>query len=249
MIEPRVPSKTTLKKYGLTEEEWLEIVTSLGGVCSFCELPAGKKCFTLKEGKLWCQACLMLCARKKDDKDAKEEINRQKSGESKCIKCGEVKLLSEFPKSRKKRNGTPRYAYCKICHGKYQRKQRLLWFFNLTEDDYEKILQHQDGKCALCGKEPCKVRPSGRRGLRLAVDHDHKTGLIRGLLCMWCNRATGFFRDNFERVEKAYNYYKSPPATIALGSPRFGLRGRVDNRVKTIRKLNKDVLLQREELK
>jgi hypothetical protein len=51
----------------------------------------------------------------------------------------------------------------------------------LSLDDYERLLAAQGGGCALCGRKP-KTR-------RLDVDHDHRTGKIRGLLCQRCNRA------------------------------------------------------------
>lgn len=49
----------------------------------------------------------------------------------------------------------------------------------LTVDDYDLLLKRQGGVCAICGKPPKKTR--------LAVDHDHKTGKVRGLLCFYCN--------------------------------------------------------------
>ena len=52
--------------------------------------------------------------------------------------------------------------------------------YGITIQDYESLLQKQDGKCAICLSPP--------KRFRLAVDHDHKTGGIRGLLCAPCNR-------------------------------------------------------------
>lgn len=51
----------------------------------------------------------------------------------------------------------------------------------VTDDEYERLLAAQGGGCAICGSTP-KTR-------RLHVDHDHRTGRVRGLLCMRCNRA------------------------------------------------------------
>jgi hypothetical protein len=51
--------------------------------------------------------------------------------------------------------------------------------FGITVEQYRKMLEHQGGKCATCGHPP-KIR-------RLSVDHDHKTGRVRGLLCGICN--------------------------------------------------------------
>ena len=50
---------------------------------------------------------------------------------------------------------------------------------DMTVKKYANLLKKQKGVCAICGKPP--------KGLKLAVDHDHKTGRIRGLLCAYCN--------------------------------------------------------------
>ena len=63
------------------------------------------------------------------------------------------------------------------------RKYRLLRSYGITQEMYEEMLSKQSGKCALCGGPP------GKRGL--FVDHNHKTGRVRGLLCDGCNWAIG----------------------------------------------------------
>jgi hypothetical protein len=156
------------------------------------------------------------------------------TGIATCIKCGIAKELEEFPKSRKKRSGNPRYAYCKKCHSETQRSLRLKKFFNLTAEEYDLIYKHQGGVCAICKQPP--------KGSRLAVDHDHKTGAVRGLLCPWCNRAIALFRDQVDRFENTVKYFHSYPVTEALGEPRFGLKGRVSNKAKTRNRLNPDLL-------
>jgi len=97
-------------------------------------------------------------------------------------------------------------------------RQRALWIqYRLTEEDYESILRHQGGVCAGCGKPPYSCR--------LAVDHDHKTGRIRGLLCWLCNRAIGILRDNAKAATRLGEYLVSPPAPVALGKETYGLIG------------------------
>jgi Recombination endonuclease VII len=63
------------------------------------------------------------------------------------------------------------------------RAKHLKSFFGLTVDRYEAMLAAQGGVCALCGAPPLQKR--------LAVDHNHETGQIRGLLCFVCNRWLG----------------------------------------------------------
>ena len=69
----------------------------------------------------------------------------------------------------------------------------------ITVADYDQIFKAQNGKCAICG--------DGRsKRLALAIDHDHETGEIRGLLCRHCNVGLGHFKDESSRLWKAFQY-------------------------------------------
>jgi len=72
--------------------------------------------------------------------------------------------------------------------------------YGITLDQYHEILKDQGGVCAICSK------PDEVEGRRMAIDHDHDTGEVRGLLCGNCNRGLGNFQDNIEMLEKAKNY-------------------------------------------
>jgi hypothetical protein len=130
-----------------------------------------------------------------------------------CSKCGIDKPLSEY---------SGKYRYCKPCHHHTQRSYRMKSLFNLTPEDYDTMFEHQGGACYICFRPPKKQR--------LNVDHDHKTGLVRGLLCFSCNLSLGRFRDDADRLERAASYLREPPATKALGEERFGRVGRTTNR-------------------
>ena len=71
--------------------------------------------------------------------------------------------------------------------------------YGIDVPDYERILAEQGGGCYICGK-----KPSERRALD--IDHDHKTGKVRGLLCSNHNRAIGLFGDNIRGLIKALEY-------------------------------------------
>jgi hypothetical protein len=92
-------------------------------------------------------------------------------------------------------------------------------FFRLTVEKADRIFEYQGNRCAICGKLS--------QGKRLALDHRHSDGLIRGGLCNWCNRAIARFYDNIERLRAAANYLENPPATLALGSPHYARLGRI----------------------
>jgi hypothetical protein len=143
-----------------------------------------------------------------------------KAGERKCVRCGDIKLLTDFPAGRRRRDGTPRYAYCKKCHSSYQRTQKLRNFFLMTVEDADKIFAYQGNLCAIC-------RRPAMGGTRLALDHRHRDGLVRGGLCNWCNRAIARFNDDIVRLRAAADYLESPPAVRALGHEHFARPGRI----------------------
>lgn len=70
------------------------------------------------------------------------------------------------------------------------------------------MLEAQNGVCAICGKPESRRSKKTGHIYALHVDHDHKTGDIRGLLCHHCNAGLGHFADNVEAMEKAIAYLK-----------------------------------------
>lgn len=88
-------------------------------------------------------------------------------------------------------------------NNKNPRARHLLKKYGITEDDYQALLQKQKGLCGCCGRSATLFRQ------RLSVDHDHKTGEIRGLLCIFCNRyVIGRYRrsDGTTILQKAIAY-------------------------------------------
>ena len=79
---------------------------------------------------------------------------------------------------------------------------RLLKAYGITLEDYYKILKFQGGVCAVCKKSP-----DGRG--KLHVDHNHITGIIRGLLCYSCNAGLGKFKEDPELFRRAVVYLKA----------------------------------------
>jgi hypothetical protein len=74
--------------------------------------------------------------------------------------------------------------------------------FGVTAEQYQALLDRQGNRCAICRTtEPGK-------GECFAVDHDHATGLIRGLLCVHCNVGLGHFRDDTDLLELAVAYLR-----------------------------------------
>jgi len=87
-------------------------------------------------------------------------------------------------------------------------RSRLKKRYGLTLAQYNDMLASQGGVCAICRRQ-CE---SGRN---LAVDHDHRTGEVRGLLCRLCNQAIGQFRDNPITIWRALEYVARAVPTLA----------------------------------
>lgn len=76
----------------------------------------------------------------------------------------------------------------------------------MADGGYEKMLAEQNGLCPGCGKT--EAQNDERKFRRFAVDHDHKTGQIRGLLCDACNRGLGLLGDSRETLQRLLDYLK-----------------------------------------
>jgi hypothetical protein len=87
--------------------------------------------------------------------------------------------------------------------------------YGIGMDDYDRMLDQQDGVCAICRNEETRVDHRTKKVSRLAVDHCHKTGAVRALLCHSCNGGLGRFSDNAGRLRAAAAYlerHAAPPA-------------------------------------
>lgn len=119
-----------------------------------------------------------------------------------CTLCKQHLNATSFNKDSRRKDGLR--SYCKNCYKeKYggkekKRKQMLFYTYGLTTEMYEDLLKTQNNGCAICGKKPNK-RP-------LSVDHCHKTGKIRGLLCQKHNVGIGLFDDNPDLFDAAKQY-------------------------------------------
>jgi Recombination endonuclease VII len=67
--------------------------------------------------------------------------------------------------------------------------------YGLSARDYDEMVAQQGSRCAVCGREQ-----------ELVVDHCHRSGVVRALLCDPCNRGLGFFAEEPERMEAAIRY-------------------------------------------
>lgn len=114
-----------------------------------------------------------------------------------CIVCGNILT------GRQKK-------YCSGECSKLEGRRAHIWkCFRLTLEEYDAILAEQGFGCGICGRAP-------KNGKSLAVDHDHGSGFVRGLLCFFCNKRVLGSR-NAEIFIKTAAYVTDPPARRALG--------------------------------
>lgn len=93
----------------------------------------------------------------------------------------------------------------------YSHATHIAETYDITAEEYQAIYEYQGGMCAIC------QRAKGIRK-RLSVDHCHKTGLVRGLLCQPCNKhVLGHLRDDPEALQRGANYLEYPPAVDVIG--------------------------------
>lgn len=88
-------------------------------------------------------------------------------------------------------------------------ERRVQQIYGLSNGDYDKLYAAQGGRCAICQRATGKTK-------RLAVDHSHGSGEIRGLVCGPCNEMIGRMRDDPDVFVRAIKYLLDPPARSVL---------------------------------
>ena len=141
-----------------------------------------------------------------------------------CNVCGETKPLSDYYPTQFKSKQFPDKIYyhgkCKSCFIKEKQKdytpekgrdKNLRHSYGITLQEYNQMLTNQDSKCATCGTTEPGGRKSGRGGGAdvFVVDHCHKTGEVRGLLCHSCNRSMGLLGDNVSILSEMIKYLQN----------------------------------------
>lgn len=140
-----------------------------------------------------------------------------KNNKKHCKECNQWLALDKFGKASRK-CGCRLSSYCKECRRKKEkivretypdrcakavRKYMLKKKYGLSLEAFEKLLEKQNGKCAICNMttaESCYEN--------LCIDHDHKTGKVRGLLCPSCNVGIGNLKHSVALFNKAISYIK-----------------------------------------
>jgi recombination endonuclease VII len=120
-----------------------------------------------------------------------------------CADCGKPLSVQRINKRKRK---------CYACERAALRDRQdkahdayVVKTYGLQPGDYQRLYDAQGGRCYICQRATGRTR-------RLAVDHDHATGLVRGLLCKPCNRMLGHARDDYYFFARAQEYLTFSPA-------------------------------------
>jgi hypothetical protein len=139
---------------------------------------------------------------------------KQLRGRNKAFTERQRKSSKEWAKNNPEKVRETHKEY-RIKHGLEISRSKREWSLNskygLTENEYNLILKKQKGKCIICGKKQKKT---------LSVDHCHKTGWIRGLLCFRCNFGLGWFSDKIETFKKIVDYLNNKKEWYKVTKPK-----------------------------
>lgn len=198
-------------KHGRLEEEGYKVIRK--GIIKHvnCE-----KCGELAEQKF-----IIVC--KKHGELTSDEIKVTKQGNGVCRLCHRESA------NRRRNNNRPEFnakmandreknpeKWDKIYKKQYQNKRenqgdmlsliKVCSKRRISLEQYQQMLEEQDNKCGICGQEETCKDPRQDRVRRLSIDHCHRTGIVRGLLCHSCNTAIGKLKDDVELLHKAIKY-------------------------------------------
>lgn len=136
-------------------------------------------------------------------------MSRTAVKEKPCTKCGESKLIEDFHLDSRRKDG--RQSRCRTCQNEEtliryyknpskKRERNLQKLYGISLEDYNNLRYSQDYKCGICRRHEEDF------WYKLCVDHDHKTGSVRALLCTNCNTGLGVFNDDPKLLKKAMEY-------------------------------------------
>lgn len=137
------------------------------------------------------------------DKSPQKKLN-----DKKCRNCGT--LFSPL---------WPAHLYCSddCAHAKAVDKY-LKRTYGISSIDFKQLKENSNLKCSICGSDGFVLNKNSV--FKLAIDHDHSTGKVRGLLCHNCNRALGLFKDSIENLKSAISYLEGATTISKESTPK-----------------------------
>ncbi len=155
--------------------------------------------------------------RQNKDRLSRKPVQKTYPTEKTCKGCQQTFPIEEFVLCKANNGTSYRYTYCKSCavkihkvwqqtpEGQKCHRTINLRAYGLTHNQYDAMVAHQNNVCAICHRP--ETRRSRNGGIRpLAVDHNHTTGQVRGLVCSSCNSGLGYFQDDPVLLQAAITY-------------------------------------------
>ncbi|MER5933110.1 endonuclease VII domain-containing protein [Streptomyces sp. NPDC002054] len=146
-----------------------------------------------------CRQCVSeYCAqryrarRAAEGKQVREKVEVP-TGHKLCRTCGEVKPHGEWYRRKSAPDGLS--SRCKACRKPRDREGHLKRKYGITEAERDAMVRAQGGLCIICLRAPAAH-----------VDHCHKTGRVRGVLCLNCNTGLGLLKESPDRIRRAIQY-------------------------------------------
>ena len=186
-------------------------------VCPACSSPRIRvqECYTRKDGTIRRQRLCKVCGHVFVTEGPKSEqqthprrrlarlaINKE------CSTCKKILPVSRFGK--KLSDPDLYYSSCRECLARKRHehgRKRTLARYGMTLEEYNVLLAEQGGRCAICrSSHPGGGNRKGRARRTFCLDHCHRTGKVRGLLCNRCNLGLGNFDDDVDTLEAARSY-------------------------------------------
>jgi hypothetical protein len=175
-------------------------------ICGKCKISYTLDMFD-KQGdrqRSWCKHCVKSYNQSYHHKSEKHRLKSE--GKKRCTVCKKVKSLQDYyrngfhPKSGALRLD-PKCKQCKRELTQATRRDRQYRkLYGITLAEYDTLLASQEHRCAICYTHEDDLPQ------KLCIDHDHDSGVVRGLLCDTCNRGLGLLKDKSHSLERAVQY-------------------------------------------
>lgn len=182
--------------------------------CSRCRQCLPRTAFasnkSVRDGlQVYCRECSAEYYRQRQEAKGKKVRVRvaAPAGHKRCPGCGEVKPHAGWERNKSSSDGWA--SYCRECRAERNRISYFKRTYGLSPDELDALVAEQQGVCCICLAAPAEH-----------VDHCHKTGRVRGVLCFSCNAALGQFKDRPDAIRRAAAYVEGnawKPTLVAPG--------------------------------
>ena len=148
----------------------------------------------------------------------KELEEAYKKGNFICNICNEEKTLKSFGSH----SNANKYNISRVCKECSREKNKIsnIKDYGISKEDFAKMLEEQESKCKICNKDIKYISRAKEKYESACIDHDHKTGKVRALLCSNCNRGLGLLKDDETILYNAYKYVVQYKSDKLLETPK-----------------------------